>query len=120
MSVSQILISCGYLMCWQGYKLLRKLSGLGHVSLILSLAATLANAAVARLNDAHALPIALSPQYVVLTQQLLVLVSVAGLYVFRLAVEKCTNPQPPSVVDPGRRGGNGGNVLRHRHLLRPA
>jgi hypothetical protein len=96
-SVLLIIVLVGYLMSWQGYKLRGKLTGLGHIALILSLSATLCNAVIARLSDAHALA-ALPQPCVELAGVFCVIVSVAGLYVFRLAVEKCTVSNPRVVL----------------------
>ena len=93
MSVLLIIVLVGYLMSWQGYKLRGQLSGLGHISLILSLSATLCNATIARLADAHAFQ-AFPQPCVELAGVFCVIISVAGLYVFRLAVEKCTISSP--------------------------
>lgn len=77
-----------YLLCWQGYKLRRRVNGLGHIALIASLLATLANSLTARWSAAtpHT---ALDGQYISLVEHIFVVISVAGLYVFRLAVEGC-------------------------------
>jgi len=89
MSPDQIVILAAYLIFWQAYKLRRKFSGLGHAALILSLTATLANSTTARLSDANP-PSLITGQYYDFVEHIFVLISVAGLYVFHLAVEHCT------------------------------
>jgi hypothetical protein len=86
MPVNLLLILVGYLVCWQGYKLRRRINGLGHVALILSLTAKLANSTTARISAAHPHSL-LAGQFISLIEHIFVVVSVAGLYVFRLAVE---------------------------------
>lgn len=86
MSVELILLLAGYLLAWQGYKVRHRVSGLGHIALILSLTATLANSTTARISAAHPHTL-LTGQYIALVEHIFVVISVAGLYVFRLAVE---------------------------------
>lgn len=77
-----------YLICWQGYKLRDRLNGLAHIALIISLTASLANSASARLGHAqHWTAATTAGQYNQLSQHILLVASCTGLYIFRLAVE---------------------------------
>lgn len=84
MSVGLIIILAGYIICWQGYRMKRKVSGLGHVALVASLMGTLANSSLARLSEAHPHSVTVD-QYVNLFEHIFVVISCAGLYVFRLS-----------------------------------
>ncbi len=86
MPVDLIILLGTYLMCWQGYKMRRKVNGLGHVAVVLSLIGTLANSVTARLSGAHPHG-ALAAQSISVVEHIFVVISCAGLYVFRLAVE---------------------------------
>lgn len=87
MSVKLILVLGLYLFCWQRYKLRRRLSGFGHVALIVTLVGILSVAVLARVVE-YGVFEGVDRRWLGLTGNLLVLVPCVALYLFHLAVER--------------------------------